>query len=529
MGIPSYFSYIVKNHNKIIKKLNIKVNYLFLDSNSIIYDSFHSIINEYDESKKSIFEDKLIKLVCKNIEKLFYDVKPNKLFYISFDGVAPVAKLEQQRNRRFKSYFENIIEQKINPDYKPTWDKCAITPGTEFMNKLNYRVYKYFSNSNLPVKKILVSATDEPGEGEHKIFSYIRNNNINDNDNLVVYGLDADLIMLALNHLNVNKNIFLYRETPEFIKSIDKDLNPGEKYIMDIPLLGKGIINEMNFYNKNKGNSHDYRLHDYIFLCFFLGNDFLPHFPSINIRTNGILKLMSAYQTVIGNSNMNLTNGKDLYWNNVSKFIEYLSEQEWDNIIEQYKIKDKMERKYLPSNNYKEKKYRYLLIPTKDRTTEKYIDPYSKKWENRYYEKLLHCENNIYYKKKISINYLEGLEWTTKYYSGDCVNWSWKYNYNYPPLLKDLKKFVPNWNYNFIEETNDNPIEPVVQLSYVLPLSSLFLVGNKNYHKLVNKYPEYYDNNVELEWAYCKYMWESHAILPEIEIDNLNKLLLENR
>ena len=121
MGIPSYFSYIVKNHNKIIKKLNIKVNHLFLDSNSIIYDSFHSIINEYDESKKSIFEDKLIKLVCKNIEKLFYDVKPNKLFYISFDGVAPVAKLEQQRNRRFKSYFENIIEQKINPDYKPTW------------------------------------------------------------------------------------------------------------------------------------------------------------------------------------------------------------------------------------------------------------------------------------------------------------------------------------------------------------------------------------------------------------------------
>ena len=216
-------------------------------------------------------------------------------------------------------------------------DKCAITPGTEFMKNLNYSVYKYFSNSNLPVKKVLVSATDEPGEGEHKIFSYIRNNNINNNDNLVVYGLDADLIMLALNHLNVNKNIYLYRETPEFIKSIDKDLNPGEKYIADIPLLGKGIINEMNFYKKNKGNSHDYRLHDYIFLCFFLGNDFLPHFPSINIRTNGILKLMSAYQTVIGNSNNNLTNGKDLYWNNVSKFIEYLSEQEWDNIIEQYK------------------------------------------------------------------------------------------------------------------------------------------------------------------------------------------------
>ena len=105
------------------------------------------------------------------------------------------------------------------------------------------------------------------------------------------------------------------------------------------------------------------------------------------------------------------------------------------------------------------------MIPIKDRTTEKYIDPYSKRWENRYYETLLHCENNMYYKKKISINYLEGLEWTTKYYSGDCVNWSWKYNYNYPPLLKDLKKFIPKMDYNFIEKTNDKPIEPIVQLS----------------------------------------------------------------
>ena len=112
------------------------------------------------------------------------------------------------------------------------------------------------------------------------------------------------------------------------------------------------------------------------------------------------------------------------------------------------------------------------------------------------------------------------------YYSGDCVDWGWKYNYNYPPLLKDLRKFVPNWDYNFIEKKDIDPINPIVQLSYVLPLSSLPLVGNKNYHKLVNKYPEYYDNNVELEWAYCKYMWESHAILPEIEIENLNKLLL---
>ena len=46
MGIPSYFSYIVKNHLKIIKKLDlntIQVNNLYLDCNSIIYDAVHNI------------------------------------------------------------------------------------------------------------------------------------------------------------------------------------------------------------------------------------------------------------------------------------------------------------------------------------------------------------------------------------------------------------------------------------------------------------------------------------------------------
>ena len=61
--------------------------------------------------------------------------------------------------------------------------------------------------------------------------------------------MDADLIMLAINHLHISKKIFLFRETPEFIKSIDKTLDPNESYILDIPLLSHYLTEEMNGYS----------------------------------------------------------------------------------------------------------------------------------------------------------------------------------------------------------------------------------------------------------------------------------------
>ena len=110
---------------------------------------------------------------------------------------------------------------------KNVWNKTAITPGTKFMDKLNKRVAKYFKNKEktLGLEKIMFSGSNEPGEGEHKLFSYIRDHpNVHNKEVTVVYGLDADLIMLCLNHLR-SKQIYLYRE------NMDKD----QTFVMDIP------------------------------------------------------------------------------------------------------------------------------------------------------------------------------------------------------------------------------------------------------------------------------------------------------
>ena len=140
MGIPSYYTYLIKNYNQLIKKIidfEKKVDHFYLDSNSIIYDCLHT-----KDVGKNI-EDEIIKNVCLKIDEYINVIKPNNNIIIAFDGVAPVAKLEQQRNRRYKSDLESKIKQQLNPLDEKSWDTRAITPGTKFMKKLNKYIKNY--------------------------------------------------------------------------------------------------------------------------------------------------------------------------------------------------------------------------------------------------------------------------------------------------------------------------------------------------------------------------------------------------
>ena len=75
--------------------------------------------------------------------------------------------------------------------------------------------------------------------------------------------------------------------------------------------------------------------------------------------------------------------------------------------------------------------------------------------------------------KQVCHNLLEALEWTYSYYTNDCKCWNWKYNYNYAPLLQDIYNYIPYFDTEYIEKGNQIPLEPSIQLAYVLPLESL--------------------------------------------------------
>jgi hypothetical protein len=112
--------------------------------------------------------------------------------------------------------------------------------------------------------------------------------------------------------------------------------------------------------------------------------------------------------------------------------------------------------------------------------------------------------------KKISINYLQGLEWVYKYYTGNCENWTWYYKYNYPPLFVDLCKFVPNNKKNFISN-NYEILTPYQQLCYVLPKESKYLLPKLHENEDRVDGNEDNLNGIDvLEWSFTRYFWESH-------------------
>ena len=528
MGIPSYFAYIVKNHAEIIKKIPTNVNILnisnfYLDCNSIIYDAYAkldpSVLNEHAGIT-------IIQNVIHKIDEYLSIIQPSQNVIIAFDGVAPVAKLKQQRERRYKSWVQSDAitnNGNVSSNMSTTWDKTAITPGTIFMHQLNTRVSEYYKLNNPTNLNIIVSGSNQVGEGEHKIFQYIRENpEQHFNDNTLIYGLDSDLIMLSINHLNYCKNIYLFRETPHFIQSINDTLEPNENYYLDIGELA----NNLSFYMTTEtSNMHVNRTHDYILLCFLLGNDFLPHFPALNIRKEGITRLLNAYKLTLGCNDELLYDSVNhrINWYNFKKMVDFLAKQENGWMITENSRRSRMEKEYrtkVENNSAFQPitdEEQFNSIPIYNRQVEKYINPIKPGWQYRYYKSLLFTDN--YEKRKIMRNYLEGIEWTMKYYTTYKIDWNWKYKYNYPPLLEDLCKYIPNNTVNFIDVENCCEISEIVQLCYVLPRNSLHLLNNTLAQKLIEEFPEWYDLDQTFVWTYCRYMWESHLITCDLDMN----------
>lgn len=496
MGIPSYFSYIIKKYEKTIMKTPTHGYFqsLFMDCNSIIYDGLHNI--EYNENHDE-YERQIIAFVIAKIEDYIHLIKPSNTIFLAFDGVAPFAKMKQQKQRRYKSDF--LSNHSGN---KSKWSSCNITPGTAFMALLSKELEMYFNDaSKYSVRELIVSSSNENGEGEHKLFHHIKKNDYN-SDTVALYGLDADLIMLSIFHIQNTLNIYTFRETPDYQREdFDSDF-----LFLDIRYLCDRILDEISPEHEKE------RLYDYIFLCFLLGNDFMPHFPALNIRTHGIDTLLQIYANVLGNKHGKyfIKDGK-IVWYHFYLFIKELSKSEHEFLTQEYEIRNR--HKYKSWVNCDEETF-LNNVPIIYRKEETYIMPNEHGWQKRYYFALFDTDinENALFIKYVCVNYLEGLEWVFHYYNGHCINWKWCYKYDYPPLLNDLVKYIPNFDKTFVKNDQEAYCSNF-QLLYVVPGGQYDILPQQLREFINTKNVDFFQQ-YEFGWAFCRYFWESHVKLP---------------
>ena len=363
---------------------HIPFHNLYMDCNSIIYDAVREIYKTDPDNSASY--PHILALVCLKLQAYIDDINPSDTVYIAFDGVAPYPKIEQQWRRRALNYF---LEKHGCAEKISGIDTCLITPGTDFMKYLSKYVYEYKWKSEKGAK-IVVSASDQYGEGEHKLFERIREFPAEHaGQNTIIYGLDADLLMLSIFNKEYT-NLYVYRETPEFAKSLNIELENGVGYFLDIEELCVSITLEMNM-PYSDGITPMTRIHDYALLCFFLGNDFLPHIPVIDIRIDGIQVLLDAYRNTMSRGKLVNIEGPSINWDELDKVISWIAVREKDILIRHAKIREKQDRRLKPGEHrmgLEEEKYfmlRYDDPITEEQLTQGMDHKLNMLWVLKYY------------------------------------------------------------------------------------------------------------------------------------------------
>ena len=335
--------------------VSLHTDNLYLDMNGIVHNCSH---NNNEDVSFRISEEQIFLNVFAYIEHLFSKIKPKKLFFMAIDGVAPRAKMNQQRSRRFraaKDVNDRILEAKrkgedLPDDGSEAFQSNMITPGTPFMARLTANL-RYFVNkkvsedANWRGVQVVLSGHEVPGEGEHKIMEYIRlakaQPAYDPNTRHCLYGLDADLIMLGL--LSHDPHFCLLREEvlfgPARAKAASRGLESTNFYLMHLSLLREYLDIEFSDLKPVMPSSNPYDLEriidDFILLAIFIGNDFLPHLPGLHINEGALNLLFDIYKRVVPTAGGYLNEHGLLAKDRLQKVLDHLAEFEREKFEEE--------------------------------------------------------------------------------------------------------------------------------------------------------------------------------------------------
>jgi 5'-3' exoribonuclease 1 len=460
---------------------------------------------------------------CIDLDRIITQiVKPKVSVYMAIDGVAPRAKLNQQRSRRFRSAKDMFMTSTPpNESNEPggvtqePFDSNCITPGTEFLANVSVTI-QYFIRKKIkedPIWRnllVIFSGPDVPGEGEHKIMSHIRamrsDPNYQPNTRHCLYGQDADLVLLGL--VTHEPQFTILREVVDFqyAKPQENSLQIVMKFTKesDFQLLHLSILREylqIEFVNE-QSRQYDLEriLDDFVFMTFLVGNDFLPHIPSLDIREGALDTLFGIYKEQRENwgQNQYLTErGEVMNPTRLELFFMAIGLTETTTLEK----REEAEAAYISKKRYwdsrdgkdegpsdemlrvqeeeKQNSYNNMLEDLLSmHSASSFVDGWTpivetgrKDFKGRYYfEKLKLTPIDREGHWAIRRSYVEGLKWCLAYYCRGCISWDWFYPFHYGPMssdLTDLSRLLENVSFDL-----GSPLLPFHQLMACLPPAS---------------------------------------------------------
>lgn len=590
MGIPAFFRWLQRKYPNIVEpfddgsldpatKQKIWFDNLYLDMNNIIHPCTHPEDKPPPQNEEEMFE-----AIFEYTEKVIAMVKPRHLVYLAIDGVAPRAKMNQQRTRRFRAVQESeekriqiekvrqkLREQGIEPEMKEThsFDSNVITPGTEFMTNLSDALQGWIKKKlAMPDEsgiwhkdlQVILSDASVPGEGEHKIMEYLRLEKASDhyNPNLrhCLYGADADLIMLGLatheSHFMILREEFKpFQPKPcDLCRQFGHELKDcqGRKSIEEaagMPIIGGSspefILIKLTPLRECLRKDMDYEssvkldferfVDDYIFLCFFVGNDFLPHLPALEIRENAVDRLVRIYHNVnrsYWRPGLYLTSNGQVDLDRCQEILHELGASE----LEIFKKRKFNDQRY-NARQLENKRTKWAedhpdgeAFPDPEPQPHDYVRLGDQGWKERYYSSKFGCKDNFKSVADLITNeYIRGLCWVLLYYYQGCPDWQWFYPFHYAPFAEDMRSIMRiKLNFN----KSAPPFKPLEQLMGVFPeksASALPVTWRKLMADPESPIIDFYPTNFKLDMNGKKAAWMGVVLLPFIDESRLFKAL----
>ncbi|XP_064642506.1 5'-3' exoribonuclease 1-like isoform X2 [Lineus longissimus] len=581
MGVPKFYRWISERYpclSEVVKEHQIPdFDNLYLDMNGVVHMCSHP---EDDNPHFRITEQKIFEDIFHYLEVLFRMIKPKKVFFMAIDGVAPRAKMNQQRGRRFRSAreAEELIkraEQKgeVLPS-EERFDSNCITPGTPFMVNLQEQL-KYFIVNKLSTDpmwqgtRILLSGHETPGEGEHKIMDFIRSEkskpDYDPNTRHCLYGLDADLIMLGLT--SHEPHFSLLREEVRFGgKKSQKRMTTVEEttfHLLHLSLMREYLAFEFSPVKNKLPFAFDMEkiIDDWVLLGFLVGNDFIPHLPHMHIKNDALPLLWKTYMDILPTLDGYINDGGKLNLPRFEKFLGELAKFDLEKFNDEYAdlkyFQAKTGRKTFSNTkpgpaqkgkakganglsltndfgvleklggefdmppgvngNDEEDEYSDGGIESSDSDSEDMFDMEFRQHKRNYYMDKMRFEHvTPDVLEDQAHGYVRAIQWILLYYYDGVPSWSWFYPYHYAPYISDVK------NFKDMDITFDiaTPFLPFQQLMAVLPAASKKLLPKAYVGLMLNDNSpviDFYPQKFETDLNGKQQDWEAVVLIPFID------------